>query len=281
MNLKYEFTDETINTGVLLHRIRALKDFGDVKTGDLGGFIESMDNLSQDGKCWVYESGIVMENAVIEGDAKIEGIVKDSARVSGNSEVSGHAFVGSHASLNNVKMHDRSQILGSAFVSDSILRGAAHIDGDSVVRNVVLDRHAHISDTRVELSGTDKIYMKGYSFINDAVISAAINMKDDAFIARCNITKPLNLAGNAKILDERDYVALDIIAHGASAFRGSSGNVLIFIPGQSDKPVEANDFINSHSEYSEVVNNALIQFDDVQLSAEDLNFTQNDSAQML
>ncbi|EJF84065.1 hypothetical protein MCU_00733 [Bartonella elizabethae Re6043vi] len=39
MEKKYELTDETIEVdGHTLHRIRALKDFGDLKTGDLGGF---------------------------------------------------------------------------------------------------------------------------------------------------------------------------------------------------------------------------------------------------
>ena len=37
---KYELTDETVKGyGHTLHRIKALKDFGDVKKGDLGGFI--------------------------------------------------------------------------------------------------------------------------------------------------------------------------------------------------------------------------------------------------
>ncbi|EJF98611.1 hypothetical protein MEI_00181 [Bartonella vinsonii subsp. arupensis Pm136co] len=35
---KYELTDQTIDVdGFTLHRIRALRDFGKVKKGDLGG----------------------------------------------------------------------------------------------------------------------------------------------------------------------------------------------------------------------------------------------------
>ena len=42
MNRKYELTDKFINLGChTLHEIRALRDFRDVKAGDLGGFIES------------------------------------------------------------------------------------------------------------------------------------------------------------------------------------------------------------------------------------------------
>ena len=54
MNKKYELTDETVETfGHVLHRIKALKDFGDVKEGQLGGFVESSSNLSYEGNCWV------------------------------------------------------------------------------------------------------------------------------------------------------------------------------------------------------------------------------------
>ena len=46
MEKKYELTDKTkVYDGCTLHRIRALKDFGDVKAGDLGGWIESEKNL--------------------------------------------------------------------------------------------------------------------------------------------------------------------------------------------------------------------------------------------
>ncbi|MBB4077294.1 hypothetical protein GGR08_001625, partial [Bartonella fuyuanensis] len=31
---------------------QALKDFDDIKAGDLGGFIEKEVNLSHDGNCW-------------------------------------------------------------------------------------------------------------------------------------------------------------------------------------------------------------------------------------
>lgn len=47
---KYKLTDETINlNGVTLYRIEALKDFGKIKKGDKGGFIESEKNLTHDG----------------------------------------------------------------------------------------------------------------------------------------------------------------------------------------------------------------------------------------
>lgn len=79
---KYELTDETIEVyGTALHRIKALKDFGNVKKGELGGYVESERNLSQEGNCWVCG------NAKVCGDAKVCG----NAWVFGNAEVYGNA----------------------------------------------------------------------------------------------------------------------------------------------------------------------------------------------
>lgn len=55
MAKKFEFTEETIEIGgVTLHRIRALVAFGNVEAGNLGGFIEKIENLSMYGNAWVY-----------------------------------------------------------------------------------------------------------------------------------------------------------------------------------------------------------------------------------
>lgn len=44
---KYKLTDETKWLyGRTLHRIVALRDFGNVRKGDIGGWIEKEDNLS-------------------------------------------------------------------------------------------------------------------------------------------------------------------------------------------------------------------------------------------
>lgn len=61
---KYEFTGETkqINTisgTVTLHRIKASVAFDNIKSGDIGGWIEKKENLSHDG------------NAQVSGDAQV------------------------------------------------------------------------------------------------------------------------------------------------------------------------------------------------------------------
>ena len=67
---KYEFTGETKEIRLLfrtatLHRIRATVAFGIVEVGDLGGWIEKEENLSHEGKAWVWG------NAEVCGDAEV------------------------------------------------------------------------------------------------------------------------------------------------------------------------------------------------------------------
>ena len=67
---KYEFTGETKEIRLLfrtvtLHRIRATVAFGIVEVGDLGGWIEKEENLSHEGKAWVWG------NAKVCGDAEV------------------------------------------------------------------------------------------------------------------------------------------------------------------------------------------------------------------
>ena len=80
MNEKYELTEEfkeieTWRKGWLqktkVYRIRALRAFADVKIGDLGGFVETKQNLSNMGNAWVCDNAKVYGNAEVCGDAKV------------------------------------------------------------------------------------------------------------------------------------------------------------------------------------------------------------------
>jgi len=63
MEKKYELVNYNKETG--LWRIRALRDFADVKAGDHGGWIEKESNLSHGGNCWIYGNAKVCGNAMI------------------------------------------------------------------------------------------------------------------------------------------------------------------------------------------------------------------------
>ena len=101
-----------------LFRIVALKDFSNVKKGDLGGLIEKEGNLDQQGNCWVYDNARIIGNAFVGDNARIIGnaFVGDNARVYGNARIIGDAFVGDNARVSgNAKVSKEVIVLGNAF----------------------------------------------------------------------------------------------------------------------------------------------------------------------
>ena len=88
---KFELTSEFITNifGTKLFRIKALIEFGDVKAGDLGGYIEKEENLDHDGNAWVYGDAQVCGDAWVSGDAQVCG----DARVYGDADYAyAHGF---------------------------------------------------------------------------------------------------------------------------------------------------------------------------------------------
>jgi len=87
---KFELTTESITfLGRTLFRIKALISFGNVKAGELGGYIEKEGNLSYEGNAWVFGDAWVYGNARVYGDAEVCG----NAEVYGNAEVCGNADI--------------------------------------------------------------------------------------------------------------------------------------------------------------------------------------------
>lgn len=68
---KFELTTESITNvaGKKLFRIKALIDFGDVKAGEVGGYVEKEGNVSQDGDARVYGNARISGNAWVSGNA--------------------------------------------------------------------------------------------------------------------------------------------------------------------------------------------------------------------
>lgn len=87
--------------GHKLYRIEAIKNFGNVKKGDLGGYIESEDNLSQLENCWVLDNAKVYGNSVVFENASVGGYaqVYDNAEVKGEAKIHGDGLVGSFARI--------------------------------------------------------------------------------------------------------------------------------------------------------------------------------------
>ena len=70
---KFELTSEFVTfLGKKFFRIKALASFGDVKEGELGGFVEKEENLDQSGNAWVSGNALVYGDAQVYGDAWVQ-----------------------------------------------------------------------------------------------------------------------------------------------------------------------------------------------------------------
>jgi len=111
---KYKLTKTTKEyLGTTLYQIEAIMGFSNVKKGDLGGWIEKEENLSQVDNCWVFGNAQVYDDAQVSGDARVFGNaqVYDDAQVSGDAQVYGNARVS-----DNTWVSDDAQVSGDAQV---------------------------------------------------------------------------------------------------------------------------------------------------------------------
>lgn len=143
--------------GHKLHQIVAARDIPElgVQEGDLGGFVESEQNLSHKGTCWVF-AGSVYEQAVVSNGATVRGDgvkVHEYAKLDGgftaydNAELYGHfRGTGCGKVAGRVDAKDSTMIKGSGYVTDgTIMRNRATVSG-----------HAHVSAGAI-LTGTVEI----------------------------------------------------------------------------------------------------------------------------
>ena len=201
---KYALTELSIldsDRGVTLYRIVALRDIetilGIVKKGDLGGYVASEHNLSQDDECWVFANGkafgqaIVTEEAVIndfgiiQDDAELSGnvilknygIVRENAIVTGECEIRGHAVV-----EGNVYLGGKYVIADNACIAGDVrINGIGRIVNSSYIYgHSILDGNIHVSKEAViggyaQLKGnvkiTDSAIVNEHSLISDCEIS--------------------------------------------------------------------------------------------------------------
>ena len=73
-----DLSSKITSFGIELFRVKALISFGDVKKGDLGGYVEKEENLSHSGGAWIYGDTWVTGDAKVFGDAVVSGNAKVS-----------------------------------------------------------------------------------------------------------------------------------------------------------------------------------------------------------
>ena len=164
---KYVLTDETkIVDGRTLHRIKALKDFGQVNVGDLGGFIEKEENLSQEGNAWISDMATACKDARIYGNAQIS----ENALISGNAQIYGNARIfGGVKICGNAQVYENAFAYGSAWIYGNVqVFGNAQVHGDAeVYNNVLIFGNAQIYRNAVIC---DKAKVYGSAWIFDSAL---------------------------------------------------------------------------------------------------------------
>jgi len=182
MSKKYEFTGKPKKDrfGYTLRRIKALRDFGNVKAGDLGGWIERESNLSHEGDCWVSDEAVVCESAVVSENA----VVKHQAEVFGEARIDGNATIGGRASV-----YDAAWVFGNARVGgDAEVYGNAQVSGNAQV----LDESTVYGNAQV---------------FGDARITWYMEIKDNAIISSdAQLKKHLRLDDTSSVSVESQLV---------------------------------------------------------------------------
>lgn len=193
MEKKYELTDDVIyHNGRMLHRIRALRDFSNVRAGDLGGYIQTEYNLSHEGNAWVDDDAKVYDNAQVCGDALIYCFAEvcDNVEICENAEiydyakVSGYAVVYGNARVyNSAKVYDKAKVFCDACVcSYAIVYGRAKIYNKATI------------------SGYAKIH-------GEAEVYDDVRVWGDAEVCgRAGVCGNAHILGDAKVNGKADYI---------------------------------------------------------------------------
>ena len=162
---KYEMTSNyKIFLGKKLFQIRALVDLcNGVKAGELGGYIEKEENLSQSGNAWVGGDAYVTDNARVTDNAYVtdNARVTDNALVTDNARVTGDALV-----TDNARVTDKAWVTDNAWVGgDARVTGDAWVGGDArVTDNTLVSDKANIN------SNADLLRITGLGSVHRATI---------------------------------------------------------------------------------------------------------------
>lgn len=174
---KYEVLDElAFYKGHTLCRIRALRDFGDVKKGDLGGFIEGEHNLSHRGKSWVYNNAMVYNFARVEDDAKVKNSAKlhgislacEQAEIRNLADVGGRTKASGHARILDAAIINGGTLLEYAEIKDAIIKGHVEIHGPADISGKTLI--------------TDNAKLRGYVVVCDAMVGGDTELSYHVYV---------------------------------------------------------------------------------------------------
>ena len=234
MEKKYELTDETkiIKTeecNIVLHRIRSLSNFNDVKKGDLGGWVEKEENLAHYGNCWVYGDAciyggaMIVDNAIVQNDATVCGraIIKEDSSIKDSARIAGYVHIGGKAVIRgNATVYGECIIGGLSNISDSAkVHGNAFVTGTSTIEdNAEVYGCAKINSAMI-LENT-KVY-------GDAVVDVGVRVTDNVFLCGgAEVAGRATIAGDAYVTSTEEVITVGVFGVYLTFFKDKNGSLL-------------------------------------------------------
>ena len=202
---KFKLTDETIQiNGYTLYRIKALKYLMlthkfpfFVRKGQLGGFVEKEDNLSQDGKCWIYNEAKVYGKAKVYNNAQVYGYaqVYGNAWVYGNAQIYGGARV-----CGDGEIYDYAKVYNNAVIADyAKVFGNAKVFDNAIVYNTAqVFQNAQVYDRASVYNNSE---VGGNAKINGEASVFEFAKVD----GKCKVVNA-EIRGYAELLNNNDYI---------------------------------------------------------------------------
>lgn len=169
---KYIITDDFIEEDMFIaYRIISIKRFGDVKIGEVGGYVTGSKCLSATDESWIGPNvkafvSEVKNDSVVTGDASLYNSIVDGSMISATG--------------------DKITLLNSTII-DSYVNGAGKFSS-SKIEQCDLSLRESYSDSRFISANLERCNITNGEFQINSCVLYGLSMKDDTSIGHLNLS---------------------------------------------------------------------------------------------
>ena len=174
---KYELIP-VLHPKVQIFQLKSLKDFSDVKKGDLGGYVHDENTLSHNGDCWIYQESCVGNGCKVDGNSKISNgvtllgdVLVEDTTINGRIVISGSSIHLKDSNIINTNVNQELNISGSKLKFYGCIIGTSITSHDTRFKNGTILVPNHVFTYG---SPDGEIYVTVYAKSNGYKISGRI-----------------------------------------------------------------------------------------------------------
>lgn len=197
----YKLTDECLEIkGRKLYQIQALIDIPeyDVKAGDVGGYVESCNNLTEN--AWIATNVKVYEDAKVRGRAYISGNVA----ILGDTKIEDNVYISASGIIQSCYIRGSAEIRNEVKLFYSSIGGNAKLEGSCYISGANILDNAYIADSTIK--GTN-IFIFNKARIIHSEISSDTEISGDVLI------KSYDYVANTTLENNKQFSLCRINAH--------------------------------------------------------------------